>query len=166
MALDRKKRFNLDQMAPSPEIYGMLAHFEGFRARAYKDSGEHWTIGYGHLIKMPPERPITMKQALELLQDDTLDAYEGIRHAVKVPLTQHEIDAYTSLTFNIGTGAFASSTIVKELNRERYAIAAAHILDWHYVGPTPDFGLMQRRLAECKLALYDEGPPSYTRRAS
>jgi lysozyme len=51
---------------------------------------------------------------------------------VKVPLLQAEYDAYTDLSYNIGSGAFCSSTIVKRLNAGEYVQACGAILLFKY----------------------------------
>lgn len=37
----------------------------------------------------------------------------AVNNAVKVPLKQNQFDALVSLTYNIGTGAFKNSTLLK-----------------------------------------------------
>jgi GH24 family phage-related lysozyme (muramidase) len=53
-----------------------------------------------------------------------------IKRCVKVPLHQWEYDAVTQLAYNIGEGAFCSSTLVRELNAGRYLEACQHISDF------------------------------------
>ena len=62
---------------------------------------------------------------LNSLRDSIADIgkYEGsIKACVKVPLYQRDYDAYTSLSYNIGTGAFCGSTLVKKLNTGNYTL--------------------------------------------
>lgn len=59
--------------------------------------------------------------------------FEGaIKSCVTAPLSQAEYDLYTNLSYNIGSSAFCSSTIVKRLNAQDYAGACESILAWRY----------------------------------
>lgn len=78
--------------------------------------------------------------------------FEGaIKRCVKVPLYQNEYDAYTKLTYNIGSGAFCSSALVRKLNAGDYAGACAEILRWDKFRGKPLRGLTLRRQEEYKL---------------
>ncbi len=76
------------------------------------------TIGYGHLIKPGEDfsKGLTEQQALELYRQDLQDAQNIVRNNIQVPLTQNQFDALTSLAYNIGSGNFSPSTIVKYVN--------------------------------------------------
>ena len=65
-----------------------------------------------------------------------------------MPLHQHEYDAFLSLAYNIGPGAFCGSTLVRKLNAEDYAGACAEILRWDKAGGKTVAGLTKRRQAE------------------
>lgn len=63
--------------------------------------------------------------------------YEGaIKRCVTAPLSQAEYDLYTNFAYNIGPGAFCSSTIVKRVNAGQYRAACDGILLFKYVGKT------------------------------
>jgi lysozyme len=72
---------------------------------------------------------------------------------VKVPLYQHEYDAYLSLSYNIGPTAFCKSTLVRKLNQQDYSGACAQILRWNRAGGEVVRGLSIRREAEYKQCL-------------
>ncbi len=71
---------------------------------------------------------------------------------VKVTLAQPQYDALVSFVFNVGGQAFASSTLLKQLNAGNYKDAAAQMLRWcnlrvqGKVRSSP--GLLARRAAE------------------
>ena len=91
---------------------------------------------------------ITVPQALDRLRRDVSVAESAIARCVRVPLTQGELDAYTSLAFNIGTDAFCRSTLVVKLNGGDYAGACEEIKRWVYAGGRRVPGLVARREKE------------------
>lgn len=77
--------------------------------------------------------------------------FEGaMKRCVKVPLYQHEYDAYASLAYNIGPSAFCASTLVKRLNQEDYLAGCTEILRWDRFQGKPLRGLTLRRQREFK----------------
>jgi len=136
----------------------LLKEHEGFRAHVYRDSAGHPTIGYGHKLLPGESFPngITQEQALQLLAKDTEIARRAIQTNVKVPLTQNQFDALTSLVFNIGTGAFVRSTLLKLLNQGFYQAASEQFLAWKFAGGVPI--LLGRRQKE--KALFDTPGPT------
>ena len=75
---------------------------------------------------------------------------------VEVPLEQNQFDALISWTFNLGTGALSSSTLLKVLNDENYGGVPEQIKRWNMAGGKVLDGLVRRREAE---ALLFEGKP-------
>jgi len=132
----------------------LLKHFEGLRLTAYLDAVNVLTIGYGstggHVQK---GMQISEKEAEDLLKRDLVRFEKAVQDLVKVPLTEPQYDALVSLAFNIGTGAFASSTLLKKLNAKDYAGAANEILRWDKAGGRTLEGLTRRRVAERDLFL-------------
>lgn len=134
---------------------GLIASFEGFRNDAYlphKDDVP--TIGYGQTYytdgrKVRMGDYITEKEARtqlgELVQKDFV---AKIAQCVTVPLTEGEFTAYVSLAYNIGSGAFCRSTLVKKLNAKDYDGACKEILRWNRSGGRVMQGLVKRRQAE------------------
>lgn len=61
------------------------------------------------------------------------DADRQFKKVVKVPLSQGEYDLYVDFMYNVGVGAFTTSTLVKRLNAGDYTGACQAILDWRYV---------------------------------
>ena len=137
-----------------------IAGFEGFRARLYDDAAGHCTIGYGHLVhhgrcdgSEPEEfrRGISRERALELLQADAERAADAVRRGVQVPLTQEQFDALVSFVFNVGGGAFADSTLLRELNAGNYDAVPPQLARWVKAGGQTLAGLVRRRAAEGRL---------------
>ncbi len=97
---------------------------EGARDVVYKDSGGADTVGVGHLIILPGDahyfgRTLSAKEISDLLLRDLVPFEETLKKVVKVKLNQNQHDALISLMFNIGKGAFSSSTLVKYINAGR-----------------------------------------------
>jgi len=97
-----------------------ISRHEGLRKTAYQDQAGYWTIGYGHLIASGEDylfgAPITTAQAKELLAADLKTAETAVNRNISVQLNQNQFDALVSLVFNIGSGAFAGSTVLSRIN--------------------------------------------------
>lgn len=134
----------------------LIKQFEGVRLRAYDDGVGVWTIGVGHTKGVESGDTATMEQVDEWLREDLHDAESAVTSAVDVSVEQHQFDALVSLAFNIGGGAFSSSTLVKKLNAGDYYGAADQFLRWNMAGGRPMAGLTKRRVAERKLFITGE----------
>jgi lysozyme len=89
-----------------------------------------------------------------MLLTKTVAAYEHTVNTVGVELTQNEYDALVSLCYNIGSGNFVSSTLVKMLKAgEPKSEVAKQFLRWDKAGGKPLAGLTRRRNAEAELFL-------------
>lgn len=129
-------------------LVGIALH-EGYSDRAIVPvPGDVPTLGFGTTEGVKLGDSITPPQALaRALQD--VQRYEGaIKQCVKVPLHQHEYDAFVSLAYNIGPGAFCSSTLVRKLNALDYAGACREVLRWDKFKGQPLRGLTIRREKE------------------
>lgn len=127
---------------------------EGFREAAYIPvPGDVPTIGFGTTEGVKLGDKITPLKALERSLAD-ISKFEGaIKQCVKVPLYQREFDAYTSLSYNIGSGAFCKSTVVKRLNAGDYKGACEAILMWNQFKGAPLPGLTKRRQQEYQMCI-------------
>jgi lysozyme len=91
--------------------------------------------------------------ALKRLGEDIKVFEEAVKRCAPVPMYQHEFDAYVSLTYNIGQGAFCSSTLAKKLKAYDYDGACKEILKWDKFKGQPLAGLTKRRQEEYKLCM-------------
>lgn len=131
---------------------GFLQH-EGFRDTAYHATAEEKarginTYGFGTTEGVKPGDKITVEAALVRALRDSAKFEGAIKRCVTVPLHQHEYDAYVSLAYNIGEGAFCGSTLVRKLNAGDYAGACAEISRWDKQGGRVLRGLTKRRAEE------------------
>ena len=129
-------------------LVGLALH-EGYSDRAIIPvPGDKPTIGFGTTDGVQMGDRITPPQALSRALSDA-QKFEGApKQCVKVPLHQHEYDAYISLAYNIGPTAFCGSTLVRKLNTEDYDGACKEILRWDRFKGQPLRGLTVRRQKE------------------
>jgi lysozyme len=128
-------------------LVGIATH-EGYVGQAYRDIVGVWTIGFGTTEQVKAGDKIDPVRALQRKMADVQKFEGALKQCVKVPLHQHEYDAFLSLAYNIGPGAFCGSTLVRKLNAEDYAGACAEILRWDKAGGKTVAGLTKRRQAE------------------
>jgi lysozyme len=133
-----------------------LALHEGYSDSAIIPvPGDVPTIGFGTTGGVKLGDKTTPTQALARALND-VQRFEGaLKTCVKVPLHQHEYDAYLSLAYNIGPNAFCSSTLVRLLNEGRYPEACSQILRWDKFQGEPLRGLTIRRQQEHRKCLGD-----------
>jgi len=141
-----------------PFCMPLIKKFEGFRAAPYKDSASIPTIGYGTIL-YPTGKAVTMTDKPVTEEDATgfLSYQMSLKSKAIGPMLQklaslHQAAAMLSLTYNIGTSAFQSSTVLKKFNAGDIQGAADAFLMWDKA--TVDGqrvvidGLHNRRLAE------------------
>ena len=159
------KRLPATLMVVSALAVAGLAVHEGYRRQAYDDGAGVQTVGFGSTRhpdgtpvkagdQVSPERAVVM-----LARDADRIWREAARSIGEVPLYQHEVDAYASLAYNIGAGAFCRSTLVKKLKQTPpdYEGACREILRWNRAGGQVLPGLTRRREAEYRLCMGQEG---------
>lgn len=130
-----------------------IANNERFVGHTYKDSVGVNTIGYGTTQGVKPGQTITPERALIRLGQDVAVFEKEMKSCIgDVPLSQGEWDAYVDLTYNIGSGAFCRSTIVKRLKQSPpdYDGACEAIKRFNKAGGKVLPGLMYRRDKEYK----------------
>ena len=134
-------------------LVGIASH-EGYTDKAVIPiPGDVPTIGFGSTEGVKLGDKTNPVAALQRTMRDIGTKESAVKKCVKVPLYQHEYDAYISLAYNIGTGNFCSSTLVKKLNQQDYAGACKEILRWDRAQGRVVKGLTVRRQAEYKLCI-------------
>ena len=127
---------------------------EGLSLRACKaiPSEEYWTIGYGHYgADVKANQTITESEADALLRKDLKLFEDAVNSSIKVKLSQSQFDACISLSYNIGTGAFTESDIVKFINSNKFGHACVDFPSWRKAGGQILEGLKNRRQKEMEL---------------
>lgn len=148
MAIDLQRR-TLAALTLSAAAFIGIVSSEGYSDRAIIPvPGDVPTLGFGTTEGVKLGDRTTPVQALgRALQD--VGQFEGaLKRCVRVPLHQYEYDAYVSLAYNIGSGAFCSSTLVRKLNASDYVGACAEITRWDRFQGKPLRGLTLRRERE------------------
>ncbi|AVX13784.1 lysozyme [Stutzerimonas stutzeri] len=143
-------------MRTSENGLALIRQAEGLRLRAYKCPAGVWTIGYGTTAGVKEGQVITKERAEELLRDDVKRFEDQVLRLVKVPLTQGQLDALVSFTYNLGAANLGNSTLLRLLNAGDYKGVAAQFDRWTKAGGKELPGLVKRRAAE--RALF-EGKP-------
>lgn len=139
----------------------MIAGYESYTGRAVIPvPGDVPTKGYGtttnpdgSAVKMGDTT--TPTRALVDLLRDASDAERAVKRCAPVPMHLHEFSAFVSLTYNIGSGAFCKSSLVRKLNAGDYAGACLEILRWDRFRGKPLAGLTKRREAEYRMCIGD-----------
>lgn len=112
----------------------LLKGRESLRLDAYRDQKGVWTIGWGHTgPEVKPGLYITRERADELLRQDVASAEQAIRDLVLTPLSSNRFSALVCLVYNIGRGAFSTSTIRKCLNNADWKGASAQFPVWNKI---------------------------------
>lgn len=138
--------------------YAIIREFEGFEAKAYKDTGGVWTIGFG-TIKYPDGTRVregntcTRAQAEAWLKSDCQWVDACLDKYVKVKVSQNQFDAMASFVYNIGETAFAKSTFLTLLNSGNKSGAASQFDRWVFDNGKRIQGLVNRRTKEKALFL-------------
>ncbi len=151
MADTRKIRLGIASLVVSAAALVGIATHEGYRGEAYRDAVGVPTIGFGETAGVKMGDKTTPGRSLVQLLGSTNRHADAIRKCIAVPLYQHEFDAYVSLSYNIGPGAFCQSTLVKKLNAGDYAGACEEIKRWNRAGGKVLPGLTKRREQEYRL---------------
>jgi lysozyme len=135
----------------------LIKTFEGLKLKAYQDVADIWTIGYGHIKGVHEGMQITNAQAEQFLKDDLRNTETAVASECGAATTDNQFAAMVALAFNIGTGAFATSTVLDRNQAGNTQQAADAFLMWnkaHVNGElTPVAGLTNRRNAERALYL-------------
>lgn len=141
----------------------LVKEFEGFRASAYQDPVGIWTIGYGTTaaagvgIDPKPGMSITREEAELYLRRGLEKFARQIGPHIRSEINENEFGAFLSLAYNIGPGAFATSTALRRFNAGDKA-GAAQAMTWYRNADGRVLpGLVRRRDAEVALFLQPVG---------
>jgi len=147
-----------------PFMVDYIKSFEGWRKKAYLDSANVWTIGWGTTkwfdgYNIKEGMVITKEICNKLFNRDINNFSSKIFDFVKVKLSDHQFSSLVSFTYNVGIGNFSRSTLLKKLNKGMYKEAAAEFSKWVKVRNrktnkwTVLKGLVLRRKKEMKVFL-------------
>lgn len=135
--------------------YKLICKFEGLKLKPYLCSAKIPTIGYGNTY-YPDGKRVTLLDK-EITKEHAFDIFKEVadRFAKRVdalvtkPLTQNQFNALVSLCYNIGTGNFSSSTLLKKVNINPNDLSIKNeFLRWNKVNKVAINGLTKRRNEE------------------
>jgi lysozyme len=145
-------------MKLNKEGYDLIKLFEGLSLKPYLCSAKVPTIGYGATFYennkkvLMSDPPITKQRADELLQLNADRFARKVMNLVKKPITQNQLNALTSFAYNVGSGALASSTLLKKVNLNPNDITIRNeFLRWNKANGVILKGLTNRRTKEADL---------------
>ena len=129
-------------------VIPVVTYYEGKVNRTYVDPVGVLTSCYGHTgPELKPGQTFTDEQCLAQLEAD-LTKHAIALDCVRVPLTDGQKAAFLSFAFNVGNGAFCSSTLVRKANVGDMPGACAELSKWVHAGGKQLPGLVKRRAAE------------------
>ncbi|MGL4999535.1 MAG: lysozyme [Cetobacterium sp.] len=131
----------------------LIKKFEGLKLKAYICEGGKKTVGYGTTSGVTEGMIITEEKAEDLLKKDLVRFETAVKTVVRVKLNQNQFDSLVSFSYNVGTGALQSSTLLKKLNQGDYKGASEEFQKWNRAGGKVLNGLIKRREAEKELFL-------------
>lgn len=130
---------------------------EGLRQTAYPDPatrGMPWTECYGHTgPDVHRGDTKSLAECKTLLLADLDKSADGIESCIHVPMPDARYVAALSLAYNIGTGAFCRSSIVRDLNAGNVKAACDDFLKYNRAAGIVFPGLTRRRITERNLCL-------------
>lgn len=136
----------------------ILKTLEGFRAKPYLDGANVPTIGFGNTYYTDGSRvklsdtPIDKTEATSLLNNLLVHFERTVDSYTRDDVTQCQFDALVCFTYNCGTNALKTSTLLRYINAYRSENdIRAQFMRWDKVDGVTDKGLRNRRIAEIKL---------------
>ena len=145
-------------MKLNKEGYDLIKLFEGLRLKPYLCSAKVPTIAYGSTFYennkkvLMSDPPITKQRADDLLKLNADRFAAKVVNLVKKPITQNQLNALTSFAYNLGSGALASSTLLKKVNVNPNDLTIkAEFLRWNKANGVALKGLTNRRIKEADL---------------
>ena len=148
----------------------MIKHHEGVRYKPYRCPARLWTIGVGHVLYPDQGRlPLDQRDAYPLepndnrtfskdevngtLNTDLIRFETGVARLLPLVLTQNQVDALVSFSFNLGLGRLQGSTLRSKVLRREMEAAADEFLKFVWGGGKVLPGLVKRRNDERALFL-------------
>ena len=132
-------------------VVSTVAIYEGTVLRTYRDPIGIVTACTGHTgPELRMGQTFTKEQCTEMLYVDLLKHAQALE-CVKSPMNDGQKAAFLSFSFNVGNGAFCSSTLVRKANAGDMPGACAELSRWTYAGGKQLLSLIKRRAAERKL---------------
>lgn len=133
----------------------LVGAWEGLRLVAYRDVVGVPTVCFGETRGVKMGDRYTAEQCREMLGDALAEFETGMRRCLTAPdaIPPKPYVTFLSLSYNIGTGAFCRSTLVRKANQGDIRGACDEILKWNRAGGRVLKGLTNRRKEEHRICL-------------
>lgn len=141
-------------MTISENGLNLIKNAEGLRLTSYKCQAGVWTIGFGSTKDVVEGMTITAEEADKRLREDVRWA-EKVVNLNCMGLNQHQFDALVSFVFNVGSGNFRSSTLLKKVTKDpNDPTIRDEFMKWIKAGGEVSEGLRARRKRESDLYFF------------
>ena len=138
--------------------YLLITKFEGLSLKPYLDSIKVPTIGYGNTYYTDGKRvtlldkEITKEVAFDMFKEVANRFGKRVDELVTSNINQNQYNALVSFAYNVGTGNFASSTLLKKVNKNPNDLTIKdEFLRWNKAGGKVINGLTNRRNEEANI---------------
>jgi lysozyme len=138
--------------------YLFITKHEGLSLKPYLCPAKIATIGYGNTYYPNGkkvtllDKNITKQEAFEMFKEIANRFAKRVDELVITELTQNQFNALVSFAYNVGTGNFASSTLLKKVNKNPNDLTIkAEFLRWNKANGKVINGLTNRRIEEADL---------------
>lgn len=129
--------------------------WEGLETRSYRDIVGVWTACYGETRGIGPGMTFTKPECDTMFAKRLIEFETEMRRCLVAPdrIPDGAYTAFLSLAYNVGSGAFCSSTLVRHANAGDLISACNQLPRWNKAGGKVVRGLTNRRAAEQKMCL-------------
>ena len=138
-------------MRTSAKGITLIKAFESLRTQAYRCPAGIPTIGFGHTAGVKMGDYIDADKATQLLTED-LRQFEAVVNRECPNINQSQFDALVAFSFNVGSGNFQKSSLLKKVKSKADNPAIRdEFMKWTKAGKVELAGLVRRRKAEADL---------------
>lgn len=130
-----------------------IAGWEGVRLKAYQDVVGVWTVCMGETKGVKPGDTHTRAECDAMFAARLAEFEAGVDKCLTAPVPTETKIAFVSFAYNVGTGAFCKSTLVRKANAGDLKGACNELPKWNKAGGQVIRGLTNRRIAERDLCL-------------
>ena len=138
--------------------YLLITKHEGLKLKPYLCPAKIPTIGYGNTYYPDGKRvtlldkDITKQQAFDMFKEIANRFAKRVDALVTSNINQNQFNALVSFAYNVGTGNFSSSTLLKKVNKNPNDLTIKdEFLRWNKAGGKVLNGLTNRRNEEADL---------------
>ena len=138
----------------------LIKTFEGLSLKPYLDAVNIPTIGFGNTFYENMKKVTLQDEAITQERADSLFNFlvttnfvNVVNRLVIVDINQNQFDALVSFVYNLGSGNFEKSTLLKKVNQSDFIGASLEFEKWNRSSGKVLNGLTKRRLSEKELFL-------------